>query len=107
MAEINYSVSNQSYAPPPPTITLKFKHVVYAWGTGKQEALGRYWVFDQTYNGFRNKILYNSGTWADTSIMLIPIDPLTAIGLGLVTPEELGYPAGILAAFNLLKGNQV
>jgi len=33
------------------------------------------------------------------------IDPLTAIGLGLVTPEELGYPEGILAAFNLLKGN--
>lgn len=34
--------------------------------------------------------------------ILIPVDPLTAISMGMVTPEQLGYPPGILAAFNLL-----
>jgi hypothetical protein len=33
----------------------------------------------------------------------IPLDPITAIGLGLVTPEEINMPEGLRAAYNLLK----
>lgn len=38
----------------------------------------------------------------DYNTIHIPIDPLTAIAMGMVTAEQLGYPPGILAAFNLL-----
>jgi hypothetical protein len=34
------------------------------------------------------------------------IDPITAIGLGLVQPEELEFPPAALAYFNILRGNQ-
>lgn len=35
--------------------------------------------------------------------LCIPLDPLTAIAMGLVTPEEINIPPGLQAAFNLLK----
>lgn len=78
-------------APPPVQITTRF--VVLKWG--KDQEGFAFWYLGRG----QTKSLWNG---SDNHILDIPVDPLTAIGLGLVTPEELGYPAGILAAFNLL-----
>ena len=80
---------------------VKVKHVVYKWG-----GYDGGWTFNWSPSGYCNKTLFHGcNVVADMLHIIVPIDPLTAISLGLVKPEELGYPAGILAAFNMLKGN--
>lgn len=89
-------------------IEFSIQHVVFKYGCGYSG-----WLFDFMSGGFTNKRVF-SGLNDFNSAMgygsvfppqPIVIDPLTAIGLNLVVPEELGLPPGMLAAFNLLKGN--
>lgn len=68
---------------------------VFQWG----QFGGFYWRFRPWHKGPR--LQFNINSLEQDSIVHV-IDPLTAIGLGLVTPEELNFPPGILAAFNLL-----
>jgi hypothetical protein len=78
-------------------VNIVIRYFVAKWG--RQE--GFCWL-SNLYGGNRQAWSGMSGTQNEINI---PLDPLTAIGLGLVTPEELEYPPGILAAFNLLKGH--
>lgn len=61
-------------------------------------------AFDLNSSGwFRVKEYISSQELTNIGSIPIPLDPLTAVGLGIVTPEELNMPEGLRAAFNLLK----
>jgi hypothetical protein len=76
----------------------------YAYFTNKWRDNQRGFAFDHGASGwFRIKEFHSCTDLLSVASILIPLDPLTAIGLGLVTPEELNLPEGLQAAFNLLK----
>lgn len=86
------------------TATAHNKYVLFKWG---QHCAG--YMFDWTSSGFANRHeFFNSqDIYAAINMggFITVIDPLTALALNLVTPEMLGYPPGVLAAFQLLRGN--
>jgi hypothetical protein len=82
-------------------IPLEVRHVVYKWGNGNGG-----FFFEESPSGFYGKVPFYGCAPIGMTCILVPIDPLTAIALMLVSPEELGYPEGILAAFNLLRGHK-
>jgi hypothetical protein len=85
-------------------LAISVRHVVYKYG-GYYGGYNGGFFFDQSPSSFFAKTPFSGCAPIGAEDILIPIDPLTAIGLGLVTPEELNYPPGILAAFNLLRGH--
>jgi len=79
--------------------SFDYVYFVPVWG---QHQTG--YLFDLTHGGMKRRGTYSSASeLAQNGVVAIPIDPLTAIGMGLVTPEELNLPPGLQAAFNLLK----
>lgn len=80
--------------------SIGFVYFVPKW---KNQQCG--FTFLVSPSGFKRKGTYSGLTdlYYLNRTIPIPIDPLTAIGLGLVTPQEIGLPEGLQAAFNLLK----
>lgn len=58
------------------------------------------WEFDSLTNGMGLRRIYSGGY---AQAIYIPVDYLTAISLGLVTPGELGLPQGAQALMEMLK----
>jgi hypothetical protein len=85
-----------------PAPSFGLVHIVYKWGAGNGG-----FTFECSSSGYYGKQPFNGTNpgIVPYPTVYVPIDPLTAIGLGLVSPDELGYPAGLLAAFNIMKGN--
>jgi hypothetical protein len=86
-------IEPQQYTPPPSTVDIYTQYVVLKWRKMHGYCFADL-VMGSTKTEYQGQ--YSPG------IITIPIDPLTAISLRLVTPEDLEYPPGILAAFNLL-----
>lgn len=81
---------------------MSLLHVVYFTPKWKNHQSG--FLFELKREGFSKRSEYFSIIEIIMSGRLsVPLDPLTAIGLGLVTAEELELPEGLRAAFNLLK----
>lgn len=81
---------------------INFQYYVPRWRDHQ-----RGFTVDLTPSGIIRTGVYSSLTellgYGSQMKIPIPIDPLTAIGMGVVTPEEIGLPPGLEAAFNLLK----
>jgi hypothetical protein len=76
--------------------------IVYFVPKWKQHQTG--YLFRIDAGGITRERVYNSmSELVQNGVVAIPIDPMTAIGMGLVTPEEINLPEGLRAAFNLLK----
>lgn len=84
---------------PPIDIDVYVLYVVFKW--------------KDVNNGFafRNGLSRtNREVWGGVSNveeLIVPLDPITAVSLGLVTPDELGFPVGLIAAFEMLQGNSL
>lgn len=81
-------------------VSIELRCIIYKWGPG----VGGFTFYDSP-SGWHGKQEFWGVPPAVPNTFNVPMDPLTAISLRLVIPEELNYPAGILAAFNVLKGN--
>jgi len=82
-------------------IPVEIIYFVCKWKSHQQG-----YKFDLTPSGIIRTGQFNSLTELvqfSQMRICIPIDPVTAIAQGLVTPEELGMPPGLEAAYNLLK----
>ena len=83
-----------------PSFNFEVVYFIPKWGDHQ-----RGYVFDLLPSGFYNRRQYNnlSELTQMSNRLAVPMDPLTTIAMGLVTPEELNIPPGLQAAFNLLK----
>lgn len=93
-------VHQKMVQPEPPPPSIQYQYFVNKW---KDPSHG--YLMEWDYNGLRvvgefDALAYINGNNGDISI---PIDPLTAMSLGAVTPEMLKFPPAVVAAFNLLK----
>jgi len=82
---------------------LMGQEVVYYTAHWKNHQRG--YLFDMSQGGISRTGMYLSlaDLYDYGRRLAIPIDPVTAISMGLVTPEEINLPEGLQAAFNLLK----
>lgn len=85
-------------SPAPTPTTVRYVYYVAKWGNHQEG-----YTFDLSTGGFHNRAVYNRMGELFGNAIPIPIDPMTAVSLGLVTPEEINMPEGLRAAFNLLK----
>lgn len=79
----------------PPNVSIRYAYYVSVW----RKPHGFMW--DNVQGHHAPPIHIHIANWQH-DIILIPIDPLTAISMNMVTAEQLEYPPGLLAAFNLL-----
>jgi hypothetical protein len=82
----------------PPPLVLRTLYVVKIWGD-----------FDGAYawesvSGIPSSQRVSLFSTVSNNTVIIFVDPISAIAMGKVTAEQLGFPEGLLAAFNLLKG---
>lgn len=97
------SLALREHHPVPPPVmppTFQYQYFVCKW---KKPSEG--YLLEWDYTGLRilspfNGMAYINGNNGDLSI---PVDPLTAMSLGAVTPEQLEFPSALVATFNLLK----
>lgn len=75
------------------TLNLDVLHVVF---TGPAQGF----AFDQSPSGFYSKRPYSG---PNMNQLVIPIDPLTALRLNLVTIDELQISPAMQAFFNMVK----
>ena len=83
-------------------VALHVTHVVYKWG-----GYNGGWLFHQSPSSFFGKEPFSGCPPFMPNTIVVPIDPLTAINLGLVTVQELGFPVEIEAAFKFFSSVKV
>lgn len=82
-------------------LTVSFEVLYFVPKYGDHQ---RGYLFDFGSGGITRLMEYsNLGALYQAGRLCIPIDPITAIAMGLVTAQELNLPPGLQAAFNLLK----
>lgn len=82
-----------------PVVAFEVLYFVPKWGNHQCG-----YLFDMGVGGIsRVREYFHLGDLYQEARLCIPLDPLTAIAMGLATPEELNIPPGLQAAFNLLK----